>query len=291
LLKRFAAAGAGVVLAFTVAACGGTDKDSGAETSPSSEWVGKTPSGGPATPGKQLSSPNYQTSPKPGSAVDWGDPVLVENFNSPLNSRWGVYDSPNGKPPRSSDMVKVSDGMLQLYGGVSKKSGKDVGAGAAYYRDQKFGKWEVRFRVQAGAGYAPAVLLWPEDNEDWPAHGEIDMMEVIDPKRQGGGTYLHHGKNNEHVGVDYTKADFTKFHTVGVEWLPSRVTYYLDGKPYFNVTPDQMDTGLPDEGPMHLAIQLDQGCGYPIPCRNAQTPEKVVMDVDWIKIWKYKAKS
>jgi Glycosyl hydrolases family 16 len=278
LLKRVAVAGAGLVLAGSIAACGGTGKDSAAQTSPSSEWLGKSASGGPATPGKQL-APNYQTSPKPGSAVNWGEPTLVENFNAPLNSKWGVYDSPGGKPPRSSDMVEVSDGMLRLYGGVSKKSGKDVGAGAAYYR------------VQAGAGYAPAVLLWPEDNENWPEHGEIDMMEVIDPKRGGGGTYLHHGKDNEHVGVDYTKADFTKFHTVGVEWLPSRVTYYLDGKPYFNVTPDQMDSGLPDEGPMHLALQLDQGCGYPIPCRNAQTPERVVMDVDWIKIWRYKPKS
>jgi hypothetical protein len=277
LLKRVVAAGVGLVLACTVAACGGTDKDGGAAgVAPSGEWIAPTPSGG---------------SPKPGTAVNWGSPVYVENFNGSLNDLWGVYDSPDGKPPRAREQIEVSGGMLHLIGSDNKRVGKDVGAGAAYYRDQKFGKWEVRFRVQAGAGYAPAVLLWPEDNEDWPQNGEIDMMEVIDPKRQGGGTYLHHGKNNEHVGVDYTKTDFTKFHTVGVEWLPSRVTFFLDGQPYFNVTPDMIGTGLPDEGPMHLALQLDQGCGYPIPCRNAQTPEKVVMDVDWVKIWKYKSKS
>ncbi|MFD0522851.1 glycoside hydrolase family 16 protein [Paractinoplanes durhamensis] len=248
MLKRLAAIGVGLALVCATAACRGTEAGDGPDASPSSEWIAGSVSPGQSKPGTKASGPATSVSPKPGTEVNWGDPAVVENFNGPLNSRWGVYDSPDSKPPRSSDMVSVSGGMLHLSGGVSQKAGKDVGAGLGYFREQMFGKWEVRFRVQAGAGYAPAVLLWPEDNADWPAHGEIDMMEVIDPKRQGGGTYLHHGKDNAHVGVDYKKADFTKFHTVGVEWLPSRVTFFLDGQPYFNVTADMIDTGLPDEG-------------------------------------------
>jgi len=37
---------------------------------------------------------------------------------------------------------------------------------------------------------------------------------------------------------------------------------------------------------MHLALQLDQGCGDLIPCRTENTPAKVVMDVDWVKVYR-----
>ena len=180
-------------------------------------------------------------------------------------------------------MVSVSGGQLHLAGGVH--AGKDVGSGVMFLRDQKYGRWEVRFRVQAGAGYAPDVLLWPKNNNDWPTAGEIDLAEMNDPARQGFGSFLHHGKDNTIVGHD-TKADFTKFHTIAVDWLPTRVTYYLDGKKIFNVTPGEIRTGLPTESVMHLALQLDQGCSDFIPCRNAHTPAKVVMDVDWVKVYR-----
>jgi hypothetical protein len=36
---------------------------------------------------------------------------------------------------------------------------------------------------------------------------------------------------------------------------------------------------------MHLALQLDQGCDDFIPCRDPSTPDQVVMDVDWVKVF------
>ena len=210
--------------------------------------------------------------------------MVVENFDGPLSGEWGKYDTPDSSPPRSGDMVSVSGGQLHLTGGVNARLGKDVGSGVMLLRDLKYGRWEVRFRVQAGAGYAPDVLLWPKENSDWPTAGEIDLAEMNDPARAGFGSFLHHGKDNNIVGHQ-TKADFTRFHTIAVDWLPTRVTYYLDGKKIFNVTPGDIKTGLPTESVMHLALQLDQGCSDFIPCRNAKTPAKVVMDVDWVKVY------
>ncbi|MFD0522850.1 glycoside hydrolase family 16 protein [Paractinoplanes durhamensis] len=198
---------------------------------------------------------------------------MVQDFNgSSLPAQWGTYDSPNGTPPRSGDMVSVSNGMLHIAGGVNSRVGKDVGGGVMYLKAQKYGRWEVRFRAQAGAGYGAFVLLWPQNNEDWPTVGEIDLAEVVASDRSTFGTFLHHGSANHQVGLDATKADFTEFHTVAVEWLPTRVTYYLDGKKFFNVTPSQIETGLPTESAMNLAMQLDQGCGGYIACRNGSTP-------------------
>lgn len=247
-----------------------------------------TPTASASASPTQASSAAVSPSPSPpvrAKSSFWGDPVAVENFDGPLPGEWGKYDTPDSSPPRSADMVSVSGGQLHLTGGVDARLGKDVGAGVMFVRDFKYGRFEVRFRVQAGAGYAPDVLLWPKNNDDWPTAGEIDLAEMNDPARAGFGSFLHHGKDNNIVG-HHTKADFTRFHTIAVDWLPTRVTYYLDGKKIFNVTPGQIKTGLPTESVMHLALQLDQGCGDLIPCRNANTPARVVMDVDWVKVYR-----
>ena len=292
-------AGTGVSLAVALAACGTAQPDESlarAVTPSNSPAPMPTPS--VATPAKTRSkspgnsegkgggsaphSSKVSSKPKPGF---WGEPVAVENFDGPLSDEWGKYDTPDASPPRSGDQVSVSGGMLHLTGGVNSRVGKDVGGGVMFLRDLRYGRWEVRFRVQAGAGYSAVVLLWPKENADWPAAGEIDLAEMTDPARSSFGSYLHHGADNNIVGKDSTKTDFTKFHTIAVDWLPNRVTYYLDGKKIFNVTPGQIRTGLPTESVMHLALQLDQGCDDFIPCRNDDTPKKVVMDVDWVKVY------
>ncbi|WP_203732610.1 glycoside hydrolase family 16 protein [Paractinoplanes durhamensis] len=299
----------GLVLLCATAACGSDARDELALTTPSTSvpTIGIAPapavsgSGVPsvsASPQQKLGAAAYTTSTtapkaatattaaKPANPAGWGSPVMVQDFNgSSLPAQWGTYDSPNGTPPRSGDMVSVSNGMLHIAGGVNSRVGKDVGGGVMYLKAQKYGRWEVRFRAQAGAGYGAFVLLWPQNNEDWPTVGEIDLAEVVASDRSTFGTFLHHGSANHQVGLDATKADFTEFHTVAVEWLPTRVTYYLDGKKFFNVTPSQIETGLPTESAMNLAMQLDQGCGGYIACRNGSTPSRVVMDVDWVRVY------
>jgi hypothetical protein len=217
----------------------------------------------------------------------WGAPI-VEDFDGPLDRHdWLVYESPGRTPPRSRTAASVSNSMLHLVGGVDPRVGKDVGAGVMSTKQLKYGRWEVRFRVQAGAGYSAEVLLWPLENADWPRVGEIDFAEVNDPARQSVLHYLHHGVDDDKIGTS-TRADFTKFRTVAVDWLPDRVVYYVDGRETFRVTNATFGSGLPTESLMHLALQLDQGCDDFIPCRNAATPEKVVMDIDWVKIYPYR---
>lgn len=275
MLKRFAAMGAGLALACAATACG--PNVVGGRVEPT--FV--TPSGVSSSPTKSSTATT-----KPAKSVNWGKPVMVENFNRPLSSTWAQYHSPDAKVPRSRNNISISNGMLHLTGGVDKSLGKDVGAGVMYLKDYKYGHFEIRFRVAAGAGYAVAILMWPKNDDDWPEYGEIDFVEINSPTRQSASGYVHHGKDNEHVGIDSYPADFTEFHTISGDWLPDRITYYLDGEQVFEAVPSDLRTGLPDESMMNLAIQLDQGCRKWIPCRNAQTPDKVVMDVDWVKIYK-----
>jgi hypothetical protein len=180
--------------------------------------------------------------------------------------------------------VGVAGGELRIVGRFDSTYGKDISGGVSARFNQLYGRWEIRFRVDRGGGYSAAVLLWPR-SERWPTDGEIDLAEVNRRHRQTGLNYVHNNPANNSVGHTM-RADFTRWHTIAVDWLPDRVTFYLDGAAQFTVsrprTPGAINL-VPDTSPMHLALQLDQGCGGFIDCRDAQTPREVVMHVDWVR--------
>jgi beta-glucanase (GH16 family) len=157
-----------------------------------------------------------------------------------------------------------------------------MSGGIGSRRARKYGRWEVRFRVDRGAGYSAVALLWPQHDTDWPAAGEIDFTEVNKGARTIDHIIVHNGPSNAQQG-SLMHADFSQWQTVGVEWEPDHVAFYLDGvRQSFVVTSTAM---VPSLTPMHLALQLDQGCDGWVECRNVQTPPQVEMDVDWVKMY------
>ncbi len=193
-----------------------------------------------------------------------------------------MYNSPTAIPPRTPDSVRVKGGYLQLIGHKDKRYG-DVGGGISYNTNSLYGRWEVRFRGDAGAGYEPIVLLWPEGK--WPDDGEIDLAEVFNSQRHGSGEFLHMGAANRGIGHHISSdVDFTKWHTIAVDWLPDHITFWLDGKAQWTVKRAAGDNNYIPSTPFHLALQNDAGCdGHCKPNKN--TPARVIMDVDWVKIY------
>ena len=184
---------------------------------------------------------------------------------------------------RSEDAVRVANGYLNMTGGFDA-SGKDVSGGVGSRIDQMYGRWAVRFRVDKGAGYSAVALLWPDNDSDWPQAGEVDFAEIANVNRVKASMFVHYGHDNHQFSGQMT-ADFTQWHTVAVEWTPSHVAFYLDGK----LQKFQLKTAvaIPHMERMHLALQLDKGCDDWTPCRNSSTPPKVVMQVDWVKIYSF----
>lgn len=83
------------------------------------------------------------------------------------------------------------------------------------------------------------------------------------------------------------RADFTQWHTFGVEWLPGTVTYTLDGTPWASYT----GPGVPDV-PMWLAMQAHEGgCERraasvgAAQCPIAGSPRVADIDVDWVAVY------
>ncbi|MEV0585014.1 glycoside hydrolase family 16 protein [Nonomuraea sp. NPDC050310] len=211
--------------------------------------------------------------PAPGAG--WGAPAFVENFDRLDTGKWMVYHSPTASEnPRTGKAVSVSGGVLKITGGFY--GGKDLSGGLATRKTQTYGRWEVRFRAEAGAGYTPVALLMASDRGE---HAEIDFAEIIDPKRQGGGIFVHAGDERADKQL---RADFTRWRTVAVDWLPGRLTFWLDGEKVW----DYRGPHVPDGRAMGLALQHDVVCNQWSPCRGGSTPKTVSMYVDWVKIYR-----
>ena len=110
----------------------------------------------------------------------------------------------------------------------------------------------------------------------WPP--EIDFAEDGGGNRQTTTATLHYGSGNTQVQRS-VNADFTQWHTLGVEWTPGKLVYTLDGQPWATVT----NPNVPSR-PMVLAMQTQVwGCGIAgYDCPDASTPASSDVDVDWV---------
>jgi glycosyl hydrolase family 16 len=216
-------------------------------------------------------------------ATKWGTPVFYDDFSGRRldNGKWWVYHSLDSANPRHHAATSLTNGKLRFVGGF--RGWRDVSGGVAARYYQQYGRWEARFRVSRGEGYSAAILLWPM-SDDGPAHGEIDLMEVNLPARQSGSQFIHAPGGAVH-GHLVQRTDFTRWHTVAVEWRPHSLTYYLDGKKTWTFDRPWFYPRIP----MTLTLQLDQGCGGWWVCRHSSSPAWVTMEVDWVRIYQLRS--
>lgn len=215
--------------------------------------------------------------------------VFSDDFTrTRLGSRWKAYrGQPAGDPGGFFDPrhVSVSGGQLVI-SAYHDPADNPWDAGPGTYVSggissspsfaQTYGKYLVRFRMDAGKGVALTVLLWPRSNA-WPP--EIDFAEDNGTSRRTNYATLHFGADNTQVRKT-TAVNLTKWHTLGVQWTAERLVYTLDGRDWATVS----NANVPSI-PMVLDIQT-QGwaCGTTNweHCSSASTPSHVDLHVDWV---------
>lgn len=190
------------------------------------------------------------------AAQDWGAPNRVDDFTDTASlGGWSLYKAHghDGNGLRVPEAIGVADGVMTITGDLQGNSG-----GMAWWPGQTYGRWEVCAKSSvASPNYHSVVLLWP-DSENWPADGEIDFMEILDPQRQTVTASLNHRspKIPTAPGDDPNfrasiQIDATQWHSWAVEWSPARVAGFVDGMRWFEVTDH-----IPQNA-MHLCLQLD----------------------------------
>jgi beta-glucanase (GH16 family) len=204
--------------------------------------------------------------------------VFSDDFDSPrLDPRiWNRYNSVGGfgNGWRRPQAITVEDGKLRI------TARGDVSGGMNHERSQTYGRWEFRARTDKGRGRGSAILLWP-DSLDKEADGELDMMEVPREDRTQAHFVIHYSPQNKLAGTKVS-GDFSQWHTFAMDWLPNRITWYVDGVKQFETT----DRNVIPTSSMHLAIQLDMGPFEEwIPAADETTPPEVSLEVDWVRVY------
>jgi hypothetical protein len=196
-------------------------------------------------------------------------------------SQWGIKrgcdTSRRGDYDRRT-VVSARKGVLDYY--VHTKNGlPKVAAEGPIIKGrenkQKYGRYAVRWRVDRNLrGYKNAWLLWPASDR-WK-EGEIDFPEGnLDGRIEG---YNHCiGKPHRNCYAFRSKARMSSgWHTTVIEWRPSSVKYYLDGRLVGKTT-----KSVPRH-PMRWVLQTETNLeGRRIPASVSGH-----VQIDWIVMWK-----
>jgi hypothetical protein len=233
---------------------------------------------GARTPAPQSGGAGSQQRYPGEPAGGWGRPVLSDDFSGTRldPAKWQTYNAPDAATHPGTDAgTHVTGGHLVLVGGLY--GGEDQSAGVISKLAQTYGRWEARFRADPGAGYSATAFLWPTHLGS-PEWSEIDFAEILSGNRRSGGLFIHHGKDDQQIQRT-TRADFTKWHTVAVDWLPDHITFWMDGKKTWTY----QGPFIPKKSDMHLYLRNERKNGFH---RTAATPQHVTMQVDWIRVFR-----
>jgi beta-glucanase (GH16 family) len=175
----------------------------------------------------------------------------------------------------------VDDGMITMSEyRDSANGGAYTGTGLSTRTGWTSGMAFVRARADAGAGITMCIGLIGLNT--WPP--EIDFYEDFPTAntRNSFTATTHFGAANNMIWSTNTSVDATQWHTYGVEWNPSTITYLVDGEAWATI-PNPGPTGPNGlSQPMKLFMQIETGDDTN---PSAITPAVVNMNVDWVTVY------
>ena len=254
----------------------------------------------------------------------------------PEESCWGGANDERQCYTDRPENVEVSGGMLRLkarperFTGASRPpelrdtnepmetrpytSGKVRTRGLHAW---KYARVDIRAKPVAGQGAWPALWMMPDGDAygRWPLSGEIDILETVnlgakcsecagDVGENRTVSALHYGDvspGNEHVAKASHLPDLSlpsdDFHTFSVEWGAGLIRFFVDGRPHFEVTPDQWWSAAkatksrpaaPFDQPFYLMANLAVGGNWPENVNERgidATAFPSEFTIDWVRVY------
>ncbi len=165
-----------------------------------------------------------------------------------------------------------------------------------------YGKIEFRAKVPVGRGsWAAGWLLGDQyiDEMSWPYCGEIDVLEnvgyEIDPLTGNGKTHasIHCGAyyfklRNQPTAITEVDNMSNAFHTYAMEWLPTGMTMFVDGRKYFDYHDTSSKLSWPFDKPQNLILNLAIGGGWGGTKGIDSTLTSQKMIVDYVRVYELK---
>lgn len=248
---------------------------------------GFTPTPPPPAPGYHLSFSedfrHFDLSPDGRGAHTWYEGVWFSHHHAPA-----------GNIVRTADGLRLSWTRGQQQPDTSISTFSREGATTRAWR---YGYYEVRLRWTPVPGAWPAAWLIPNVAGHMRESGELDIFEGDGSAPQTFFGTLHHWQENptaadrhmedrENTGrSNRFRLPFginpSEFHTYGMLWEPSRVTWFFDDKPLHS------EAAYPIFGQQNysLVIGMQEGSNWKEGSLDGVSAQRMDLDVQWVRIW------
>ena len=197
----------------------------------------------------------------------------VTNFSgNSLPAGWVVFTgTPSGDPGGqwASNHVTVSNNMLQLNAFQDPRFKNEwvTGGLCECGKPRTYGAFFIRSRV-TGPGPTQVEMLWPVAG--WPP--EVDFNETYGVTTASQATFHYTLQNHQiHRNINI---DMTAWHTWGIIWTPTSMTYTVDGRVWGSIK----DPSIIPHQPMALHLQQQTWCSSGFACPTS--PQST--QVNWI---------
>jgi beta-glucanase (GH16 family) len=218
-----------------------------------------------------------------------GTTVNNQNWNFETGGAgWGNHE----QEYYQADNATVSNGNLIITAKKEKVNNNSYTSARMTTKGKvefTYGKVEARIMIPVGQGLWPAFwMLGANINSvNWPACGEVDIMEHINSDSLIYGTL--HWDNNGHVSngnkINSTPA---KYHVYSVEWDPAAIKWYIDGVKYHEVN-ILNNISSTDEFHKPFFILLNFAVGGDWPGQTVDDSKiPASMYVDYVRVYKAK---
>lgn len=192
--------------------------------------------------------------PLPDHAFVWGDEFDGAKLDE---ARWNHRTGDRFLSTHRKENVAVKDGQLVLTG-LKDGQGKTpyTCGGVISKRLFRYGYYEARFKVPAGAGWHTS--FWAMRNWAKAADGpnlELDICENESSRPNSYGVNTHQWIPGPHKGAGHkvvkTPSLAADFHVWGCEFTPERIRFFFEGQ-----VVQELDANQSQHGDMHVWLTL-----------------------------------
>jgi beta-glucanase (GH16 family) len=155
---------------------------------------------------------------------------------------------------------------------------------------QTYGRFEARMKFPnfKGAGLHGGFWMNPQKPVYgvWPASGEIDVAEWFSVWADRMYPSLHYsGRTNADTAWDCSSGTLGQFHQYAVEWKPTVMNFFYDGKLCFSRSWDPVGLTAPQpfDQPFYNVLTWGAGTSFDAPDANTVFPS--TLTVDYVKTW------
>lgn len=215
-----------------------------------------------------------------------------------IGTDWGnsqlEYDT-----ARPENVSLDGSGLLAITARQESYQGRSYTSGRINTRgkfQQTHGRFEARMRMPGGRGMWPAFWLLGSNfaTVDWPACGEIDILEYRgqEPRIVHGSLHGPGYSGGNALTRSYTVPGApldSSFHVYAVEWSSKEITWWVDDRAFATLQPGDLPGGAPwaFNHSFFVILNLAVGGGFVGPPDASTTfPQQLL--VDYVRVYRRK---